>query len=68
VLFVATVDVLARFLKASGYSESDVLAHNPKTLTFVTSNGGKYVIRGGKLRTLMGPPYPKERPAEVAEE
>jgi len=52
---------LAVFLVRSGYKERDVLAHNDKSLLFVTSNGGKYqLIRTGGIRTLKGPRYPKQ--------
>lgn len=58
--------VLAKFCRATGFKESDILSHNPKTLTFVSRFGGKYQIRNNKVLTLVGPPFPKQRP--VADE
>lgn len=55
--------VLAKFCRATGFKESDILAHNPKTLVFVSQFGGKYQVRNNKIRTLQGPPYPKQPPA-----
>jgi hypothetical protein len=50
------------FLKSSGYRAADVIGSNEATRTFVTSNGGKYVLspRGTKIRTLSGPLTPSE--------
>lgn len=54
--------VLAKFCRATGFKESDIIAHNPKTLVFVSKYGGKYDIRNNKIRTVLGPPYPKQPP------
>lgn len=64
---------LNRFLKLSGYEESDVIGSNEKRQTFVTDNGGKYTIVGKKkarVRVLGGPPTPVmiEEAAEEDEE
>lgn len=51
-----------RFLKLTGYTEKDLLGFNPATRTFVTSNGGKYVLhpKGTSYRKLLGPDAPQE--------
>lgn len=64
---VAENTVLAKFCRATGFKESDILAHNPKTLTFVSRFGGKYQIRNNKIRTLVGPDYPKQPKATPEE-
>ncbi len=56
------------FLARSGYEEKDVLAWSAQTLTFVTSNGGKYQLsRSGAIRKIMGPDYPKFVPPTPTE-
>ena len=51
---------LAVFLSKSGYRSSDISGHNDVTRVFATWNGGKYQLnRGGNIRVLKGPPYPK---------
>lgn len=59
---------LDAFLKVSGYRASDVLGSNAANRTFVTANGGKYLLspKGTRLRVLSGPPYPNSQ--EEAEE
>jgi hypothetical protein len=51
--------VLAKFLRVSGYEESDLLDYDTRRRTFVTNNGGKYhLLKSGVLRTTGGPQYP----------
>lgn len=59
----------AAFLKTSGYKEADILGSNYDRWTFVTTNGGKYVLskNGKEITTVSGPPYPNTEP-EVEEE
>lgn len=54
--------VLAKFCRVTGFKESDILSYNAKNLVFVSRFGGKYEVRNNKVRTLMGPPYPKYQP------
>lgn len=58
------------FLKLSGYKASDIVGENASTRTFVTGNGGKYVLspKGTKLRILSGPNTPAMLEAEAEEE
>ena len=68
---VATKEtVLERFLKLSGYRESDLTGYDAKARRFVTSNGGKYALSpsGKNIRTLSGPDYPKQAGTESEEE
>lgn len=60
----------AAFLKVSGYKSSDILGTNEDTRTFVTANGGKYVIspKGTKIRVLSGPATPAMLEAAAEEE
>jgi hypothetical protein len=53
--------VKARFLKLTGYKESDILSANHKSYIFVTNNGGKYQMnRAGKvIKVVMGPMPPR---------
>jgi len=60
----APANATAVFLKLSGYEKEDILASNERTRTFVTSNGGKYVLGKGGIRTLKGPDYPNFEPTE----
>lgn len=53
---------IAVFAKRSGYKKSDVIDYNRRGAShvFVTGNGGKYELRGDRLRTLSGPRPPRE--------
>lgn len=64
---MAESTVLAKFCRATGFKESEILAHNPKTLVFVSKYGGKYEVRNNKVRTLLGPPFPKQAPVADGE-
>jgi hypothetical protein len=48
------------FLKVTGYKESDIIASTESRRTFVTENGGKYLLspKGSKVRVIAGPAYP----------
>jgi len=65
----ASAAQIERFCKLSGYQKSDILGSN-KNGTFVTSNGGKYVMdkAGKKLKVSSGPAYPNLEPAEEEDE
>lgn len=64
----ASKSQLASFLKITGYKQADVIGSNESRRTFVTSNGGKYVMnkKGTTVRVISGPVYPSVR--EEAEE
>lgn len=64
----APKSLLSAFLKLSGYDEADIIGSNESRRTFVTTNGGKYVVnkKGTVIRILQGPAYPKM--VEAAEE
>lgn len=53
---------IAVFAKRTGYKKDDVIAYNRRGTShiFVTANGGKYELRGDRVRTLQGPEPPKE--------
>lgn len=52
-------DVVAIFCKRTGYESDQILSHNEKTRTFVTTNGGKYQLTARGVRHLSGPTVPK---------
>lgn len=52
---------IEKFLTASGFTESDVLAANEKSRQVVTNAGGKYRLTPkGRVLRLSGPAFPKE--------
>lgn len=58
---------LESFYDKSGYKANDVDGHNEKSRVVITTNGGKYqVSKLGRIRTLLGPRYPKEVVEEVS--
>jgi hypothetical protein len=63
-------DLVAQFLKVSGYKEADVIGHSDERRTVVTSNGGKYEVskKGTKLRKILGPDTPATAAASEEED
>ena len=55
---------LDRFLRLTGLERSVVDGQNDRTLTFITTTGGKYQMnrRGTNVRIISGPEYPKYVP------
>lgn len=53
---------IAVFAKKSGFKKSDVIDYRKRGAShvFVTEQGGKYELRGDRLRTVQGPRYPNE--------
>lgn len=67
----ASPELTKRFLLLSGYTAADILGSSESRRSFVTHQGGKYVVSksGKSLRKILGPNTPKQmRAAEVAEE
>jgi hypothetical protein len=60
---------VTRFLKLTGYRNSDLHGTN-KTGTFVTTNGGKYQMdkAGKKIDILSGPDYPNLNQSETPDQ
>jgi hypothetical protein len=61
---------LDNFLKLTGYKASDIVGSNIARRTFVTSNGGKYIVnRNGKaVRVALGPDYPNSKKTEEGDD
>jgi hypothetical protein len=61
---------LQKLLSLTDYKASDVVGYNPDTMTIVTSNGGKYILRrnGKAFRRISGPLAPSETATEEEEE
>lgn len=59
--------ILKVFLRLSGFNEGEILGVNYKSLTFVSTSGGKYQMSrdGKRVRKLSGPDYPNLHPTEV---
>lgn len=67
----ADKDLTGKFLKLSGYAEADLMGSNQARRSFVTTNGGKYVLikKDKAVRVLSGPPTPNMiKAAEELEE
>lgn len=63
-------DLVAQFLRVSGYKSSDVIGHSDERRTVVTSNGGKYEVnkKGTRVLKLLGPDTPATLEAAAGEE
>lgn len=65
----ASAELTNTFLKLSGYKAADISGSNQARRTFVTTNGGKYLVSktGKALRHLLGPATPKSLAASSEE-
>jgi hypothetical protein len=62
-------DLIAKFVKASGYKTADCDGANPRNRTVITTNGGKYQVTAkGNVRRIQGPLTPNEIKAARGEE